>query len=67
MQTLVGLTSEDGKVLMNVDFEDEVDGHTHKAFLNVWVPDLDSRAELDKLAVAEARRFLERILSARDD
>lgn len=67
MQTLVGLVTEDGMVLSDVIFAEKINGHDFQAHVNVWIPDLDSRAELDKLAVAEARRFLERILSARDD
>lgn len=66
MQTHVGLTKEKGKVFMDVDFEEEIDGQPYRAFVNVWVPDVDSRSELDKLAVREARKFLWRFLTAPD-
>lgn len=47
-----------------VRYHEIINGHGYSAQLSVWVPNLDSRSEIRRLAAEEAKKFLERALLA---
>lgn len=55
---------EEDLVEVTVDYHQVINDRGHSARLYVWVPNVDSREELRRLASEEARKFLQLMLSA---
>lgn len=58
--------SDNNKILVRVDYYEEIDGLGYSGTIEIWVPNVDSQAETKKLALQEAKAFLQRALSAHD-
>ncbi|MDR3370901.1 hypothetical protein [Rhodoferax sp.] len=54
----------DGKLEVSVRYYEQIDGLGHNATLTVWVPETDSRSELEKRARLAAESFLKQCLLA---
>jgi hypothetical protein len=57
-------TPIDGKLEAMIHYHEMRDALGYSASVNVWVPVVESRSQLEDLAKKEAKNFLERALSA---
>lgn len=63
--TLIGIGASDNDLLeVTVLYRETIDDHGYSARVNVWVPNVDSRAQIQRAAIEEAQKFLQRALSA---
>ncbi len=65
MQITINNYNQDDKMVQaTVSYYELIDGHGYSAQISVWVPNVDSRSEIRKLANEEAKKFLERAILA---
>lgn len=65
MEITVGNYSSDARLVEAVvRYQEIINDHAYSAQVNVWVPNVDSRAEIRKMAREESHKFLLRALSA---
>jgi len=65
MEITIGKYRPDAELVEAVvRYNEIIEGHGFSAQVNVWVPNVDSLAEVRRLATEAAHNFLQRALSA---
>ena len=64
MDIKIGDEPVDGKVHISIRYDEMIDDLGYSAQVDVWVPASDSISEIHERAYEEAKKFLQRALSA---